>query len=311
MKGSRYKSLPPTVGPLGVTLVGMTRNAHLNELGEFLKTRRAELSPRAVGLPETGGMRRVKGLRREEVAQLAAISTEYYTRLEQGRIQASGPVLSALSQVFRLDDDQRDYLFELAGKDQGRPRRRAVQKVQPTLQRLLDNLIDTPAIVLGRRTDILAWNSLAAALMTDYAKIPEKKRNHTRILFNDPAMRTLYAHWEEVARTTVAQLRMQAAKYPDDPRLAALVGELSVQDPHFRRWWGDHHVAARTMGTKTFHHPVAGDLTLDWDTLTASIDAEQQLVVLTAEPGTPSHDALRILASWATNHQQPAPDTAT
>ncbi|MEV0775169.1 helix-turn-helix domain-containing protein [Streptomyces sp. NPDC050428] len=289
----------------------MTRNAHLNELGEFLKTRRAELSPRAVGLPETGGLRRVKGLRREEVARLAAISTEYYTRLEQGRIQASGPVLSALAQVLRLDDDQRDYLFELAGKDQARPRRRAVQKVQPTLQRLLDNLIDTPAIVLGRRTDILAWNSLAAALMADYAEIPEKKRNHTRILFTDPAMRTLYADWEEVAHTTVAQLRMQAAKYPDDPRLAALVGELSVQDPHFRSWWGDHHVAARTMGTKTFHHPVAGELTLDWDTLTASIDAEQQLVVMTAEPGTRSHDALRILASWATNHQRAAPDTAT
>ncbi|MFF3714017.1 helix-turn-helix domain-containing protein [Streptomyces phaeochromogenes] len=289
----------------------MTRNAHLNELGEFLKTRRAELSPRAVGLPETGGRRRVEGLRREEVAQLAAISTEYYTRLEQGRIQASGPVLSALAQVLRLDDDQRDYLFELAGKDQARPRRRAVQKVQPTLQRLLDNLIDTPAIVLGRRTDILAWNSLAAALMVDYVEIPEKKRNHTRILFTDPAMRTLYADWEEVAHSTVAQLRMQAAKYPDDPRLAALVGELSVQDPHFRRWWGGHHVAARTMGTKTFHHPVAGELTLDWDTLAASIDAEQQLVVMTTEPGTASHDALRILASWATSHQQPAPDAAT
>jgi transcriptional regulator with XRE-family HTH domain len=289
----------------------MTRNAHLNELGEFLKTRRAELSPRTVGLPETGGMRRVKGLRREEVAQLAAISTEYYTRLEQGRIQASGPVLSALSQVLRLDGDQQAYLFELAGKNQDRPRRRAVQKVQPTLQRLLDNLIDTPAIIVGRRTDILAWNSLAAALMTDYAKIPEKKRNHTRILFTDPAMRTLYADWEEVAHTTVAQLRIQAAKYPDDPRLATLVGELSLQDPHFRHWWGEHHVATHTTGTKTFHHPVAGELTLDWDSLTASIDAEQQLVVLTAEPGSPSHDALRILASWAASHQQPAPDTAT
>ncbi|MFF3373768.1 helix-turn-helix domain-containing protein [Streptomyces sp. NPDC002680] len=288
----------------------MTRNAHLNELGEFLKTRRAELSPRAVGLPDTGGLRRVEGLRREEVAQLAAISTEYYTRLEQGRLQASGPVLSALAQVLRLDDDQRDYLFELAGKDQARPRRRAVQKVQPTLQRLLDNLIDTPAIVLGRRTDILAWNSLAAALMTDYAEIPERKRNHTRLLFTDPAMRTLYANWEQVAHTTVAQLRMQAAKYPDDPRLAALVGELSVRDPDFRRWWGDRHVAARTVGTKTFHHPVAGELSLDWDTLTASIDSEQVLIVLTAKPGTPSHDALRILASWATNHQPSAPDNA-
>ncbi|MGO4616903.1 helix-turn-helix domain-containing protein [Nocardia sp. 2YAB30] len=287
----------------------MTRNAHRDELGEFLKSRRAELSPRTVGLPDTGGPRRVEGLRRAEVAQLAAISTDYYTRLEQGRIQASGPVLSTLAEVLHLDDDQRDYLFELAGKTHTRPRR-VVQKVQPTLQRLLDDLTATPAIVLGRRTDILAWNSLAAALITDYAAIPEKDRNNTRILFTDPAMRTLYVDWENVAHTAVAQLRMQAAEYPDDPRLAALVGELSVQDPHFRQWWGAHHVAAHTVGTKTFRHPVAGELTLNWETLASSIDPDQQLVVLTAEPGSPSHDALRILASsWATSHQQSARNT--
>ncbi|MFI7664733.1 helix-turn-helix domain-containing protein [Nocardia sp. NPDC049526] len=289
----------------------MTGNAHRNELGEFLKARRAELSPRAVGLPESGGTRRVVGLRREEVAQLVAISTDYYTRLEQGRMPASGPVLSALAQVLHLNDDQRDYLFELAGKNNTRPRRRLAQKVQPTLQRLLDDLTTTPALVLGRRTDILAWNSLAAALITDYANIPERNRNNTRILFTDPAMRTLYADWEGVARTAVAQLRMQAAKYPDDPRLTALVGELSVQDPQFRQWWGAHQVSAHTVGTKAFRHPVAGELSLDWETLSSSIDPEQQLVVLTAEPGTPSHDALRILASWATSHQRPAPHTTT
>ncbi|MET8331415.1 helix-turn-helix transcriptional regulator [Streptomyces sp. NPDC005181] len=281
----------------------MTRNAHLNELGEFLKTRRAELSPRTVGLPDTRGPRRVKGLRREEVAQLAAISTDYYTRLEQGRIQASGPVLSSLAQVLHLDDDQRDYLFELAGKDHAQPRRRATQKVQPQLQRLLDDLSATPAIVMGRGMDILAWNSLAAALITDFAKIPEKKRNYTRILFTDPAMRALYADWESVARTAVAQLRMEAAKYPDDARLTALVGELSVQDADFRQWWAAHHVAARTVGTKVLHHPVAGELTLDWDTLTASTDPDQQLVIWTAQPATPSHDGLRILASWSAEHR--------
>lgn len=285
----------------------MTGEVHRNELGEFLKARRAELRPRTVGLPETGGPRRVPGLRRAEVAQLAAISIDYYTRLEQGRIQASGPVLSTLAQVLHLNDDQRDYLFELAGKIHTRPRRAPVQKVQPTLQRLLDDLTTTPALVLGRRTDILAWNSLAAALITDYAQIPEKYRNNTRILFTDPAMRTLYADWAGVAHTAVAQLRMQAAKYPDDPRLSALVGELSIQDPHFRKWWGAHHVSAHTVGTKTFRHPVAGELTLDWETLSSSLDPEQQLVVLTAETGSPSHDALRILASWATSHQQPAP----
>ncbi|MFH8569946.1 helix-turn-helix domain-containing protein [Streptomyces sp. NPDC017993] len=288
----------------------MTRSAHLNELGEFLKTRRAELSPRTVGLPDTGGQRRVKGLRREEVALLAAISTDYYTRLEQGRIQASGPVLSALAQVLHLDDDQRAYLFELAGKDHTRPRRRATQRVQPQLQRLLDDLTATPALVMGRRMDILAWNSLAAALVSDFSEIPEKKRNYTRILFTDPAMRSLYADWEYVARTAVAQLRMEAAKYPDDSRLTALVGELSVQDPNFRQWWAAHHVAARTVGTKTLHHPVAGVLTLDWDTLTASTDPDQQLVVWTAEPGTPSHDGLRILASWAADQHLAASDTS-
>ncbi|MGW3817337.1 helix-turn-helix domain-containing protein [Streptomyces sp. NPDC005046] len=276
----------------------MTRNGPLNELGEFLKQRRAALSPRTVGLPETG-TRRVKGLRREEVAQLAAISTDYYTRVEQGRMQASAPVLATLAQVLHLDDDQRDYLFELAGRTSGRTRRRPVQKVQPQLQRVLDDLTATPAIVMGRRMDILAWNSLGAALVTNFGEVPEKKRNYIRILFTDPAMRTLYADWESVARTAVAQLRMEAAKYPDDSRLTALVGELSVQDADFRQWWAARHVAARTIGTKTLNHPVAGKLVLDWDTLTASTDPDQQLVVWTAEVGTPSHDGLRILASWA------------
>ncbi|MFD7119922.1 helix-turn-helix domain-containing protein [Streptomyces sp. NPDC059922] len=288
----------------------MSRDAHLNELGEFLRARRAGLSPRTVGLPDSGSPRRVPGLRREEVAQLAAISTDFYTRLEQGRIQASAPVLAALARVLHLDDDQRDYLFGLAGKDQKRPRRRALQKVQPQLRRLLDDLTATPAIVMGRRMDVLAWNALAAALVTDFGRIPERHRNYVRLVFTDPAMRTLYSDWETVARTCAAQLRMEAAKYPDDPRLAALVGELSVQDPQFRQWWAAHHVATLSVGTKTLHHPVAGDLTLDWDTLTASTDPDQQLVIWTAEAGTPSHDGLRILASWAADHPRAASDSS-
>ena len=290
----------------------MARDAHLNELGEFLRARRAGLAPRAVGLPDTGTARRVPGLRREEVAQLAAISTDYYTRLEQGRIQASAPVLASLARVLHLDDDQRDYLFGLAGKDRVRPRRRVRQKVQPQLQRLLDDLSATPAVVMGRRMDILAWNSLAAALITDFSRIPEKSRNYVRLVFTDPAMRSLYADRDTVARTCVAQLRMQAAKYPDDPGLATLVGELSVQDPDFRQWWAAHHVATPGVGTKTLHHPVAGDLTLDRDTLTAGTDPDQQLVIWTAEPAGPSHDGLRILASWAADSAsgQPAPGTA-
>ncbi|MGW4490517.1 helix-turn-helix domain-containing protein [Streptomyces sp. NPDC004376] len=284
-------------------------SSNRNELGDFLKARRAELTPRAVGLPDSAGQRRVAGLRREEVALLAAISTDYYTRLEQGRLPASAPVLETLAEVMHLDEDQRRYLFGLAGKETARPRRRTVQKVQPQLRRVLDDLTSTPAIVMGRRMDVIAWNPLAAALITDFGKVPEKHRNYVRILFTDPMMRRLYADWKSVARTAVAQLRMEAAKYPDDPRLTALVGELSVQDGDFRTWWAAHHVATLSVGTKVLHHPVSGELSLDWDTLSASTDPDQQLVVWTAEVGSPTHDGLRILASWAAA-RQPATDPA-
>ncbi|MGW0683428.1 helix-turn-helix domain-containing protein [Streptomyces sp. NPDC002754] len=283
----------------------MSPDPQLNELGEFLKARRAELTPRTVGLPEPQRPRRVPGLRREEVAQLAAISTDYYTRLEQGRLQASASVLKALAQVMQLDEAQSNYLFGLAGKESPRPRRVARQKVQSQLQRLLDDLTTTPAIVLGRRMDVIAWNQLAAALITDYSQIPEKQRNYIRILFTDPAMRTLYADWENAARTAVAQFRMEAAKNPADPRLTALVGELSVQDSDFRQWWAAHNVATFAIGSKTLNHPVVGEMTLDWDTLTASTDPDQQLVVWTAEAGSPTHDRLRILASWAADQHLP------
>jgi transcriptional regulator with XRE-family HTH domain len=285
----------------------MSKDVQRNELGEFLKARRAELTPQAVGLPETGHARRVPGLRREEVALLASISVEYYTRIEQGRIQASGPVLLDLARVLHLSEDQRDYLLGLAGKSDARPRRRpSTQKVRPQLQRLLDSLTDAPSFVMGRRSDILAWNPLAAALFTDFGQMPAKQRNYVRMVFTDPAMRTLCADWESVARMCVSQLRMEVATHPDDPRLAALVGELSVQDEQFRQWWAGQFVAQRTSGTKTFHHPVAGDLTLDWDMFTCATDPDQQLAVLSAEPGTPSADGLRILASWAATHQPSA-----
>ncbi|WP_326692113.1 MULTISPECIES: helix-turn-helix transcriptional regulator [unclassified Streptomyces] len=286
----------------------MSSNAHRNELGEFLKARRADLSPWAVGLPDTGGARRVAGLRREEVAQLAAISTDYYTRLEQGRVPASGPVLTVLARVLHLSDDQREYLFSLAGKPSNRSPRRTHQKVQPQLQRLLDDLTATPGIVLGRRMDILSWNALAAAMITDFGEIPEKKRNYIRLVFTEPAMRTLYVDWKTVARTCVAQLRMEAAKCPDDPRLTSLVGELSVQDSDFRKWWAAHDVATLSVGTKSLYHPVAGELTLDWDTLTASTDPDQQLVIWTAAPDTPSYEGLRFLASWAGSDQDTTTD---
>ena len=277
----------------------MTSDAHLNELGEFLKVRRAELSPRTVGLPDTGG-RRVPGLRREEVALLAAISSDYYTRLEQGRIQPSAAVLAALAHALHLDDHQRDRLFELAGRQRARHRRPAAQKAPPQLRRMLDDLAASPGVVIGRRMDILAWNPVAAALFTDFAKVPEDKRNCARILFTDPSKRTLYADWRAVARDCVSHLRTTAARYPDDPRLTSLVGELSVEDRDFGQWWGSRLVPSRGVDTKKFQHPVVGELVLDWDSFTCSSAPDQELVVWTAEPGTPSYDGLRTLASRAT-----------
>ncbi|MER8029857.1 helix-turn-helix domain-containing protein [Streptomyces bauhiniae] len=276
-----------------------------NALGEFLKARRAELTPSAVGLPVDGLPRRVPGLRREEVALLASISVQYYTRVEQGRLKASAPVLVALAEALRLDDDQRTYLLELAGKDAPRPsRRRTAQKVRPQTRRLLDAL-GVPALVLGRRMDILAWNPLAAALLTDFSRLPEKQRNYARLVFSDSEVRERYENWEAVAPDCVAFLRMEAARHPDDPRLTELVGDLSIKDPHFRRWWAAHNVAAQTTGVKMLRHPLVGELTLDWETLVCATDPDQQLVVWTAEPGSVGHDALTFLASWAASH---APD---
>jgi hypothetical protein len=158
--------------------------------------------------------------------------------------------------------------------------------------------------VQGRRGDILAWNALAAALVTDFSRIPERQRNYPRIIFTERALHTLYADWDTSAQIAVAQLRMETAKYPEDPRLIELVGELSMRDKQFARWWGEHHVVARTVGTKTLNHPVlnhpvVGELVLDWDTLAANTDPDLNLTVWTAAPGSPTHERLRILSSWA------------
>ncbi|MFI7501813.1 helix-turn-helix domain-containing protein [Streptomyces sp. NPDC049687] len=277
----------------------MNSSVHRKELGQFLKACRAELSPRTVGLPETGRRRRVAGLRRDEVAVLAAISTTYYTRLEQGRTAPSASVLAELVRVLHLSDDQRDHLFELAGKEVGRARRRAPQKAHPRLRTVLNELSVAPGVILGRHLDILAWNPMAAALFgTDFAKVPQQQRNYVRLLFTAPAMRTLYADWEDSARNAVAVLRQQAAACPDDRRLADLVGELSVQDDQFRQWWGGRPVVPRTGRTKVFDHPVAGELSLACDALTCVADPDQQLIVWSAEPDSRAYEGLRFLSSW-------------
>ncbi|MEV5777134.1 helix-turn-helix domain-containing protein [Streptomyces antimycoticus] len=270
------------------------------DLGAFLKARRAQLAPQDLGLPETDSRRKVAGLRRQEVAQLAAISVDYYTRLEQGRVRASASVLATLARALRLDDDQQKYLYELAGRSDARPRRRRgpAQRIRPAMRRLLDQLTGSPAVVLGKRMDILAWNVAAAALFTDFSVTPPRRRNYVRLLFTDPVVRALHREWEHDARDAVAALRMEAAADPDDPELAQLVGELSVQDADFRTWWAEHRVNNLSYGTKHYRHRLVGDLTLDCDVWSSPDGSGQRLMVLTAEPGSPSHDALRILTAW-------------
>jgi transcriptional regulator with XRE-family HTH domain len=287
----------------------MTRETHRNDLGEFLKARRRELNPADVGLPAGSQGRRVAGLRREEVALLAAISTDYYTRLEQGRIQASPSVLNSLSLALRLDQDQRAYLHELASRDRPRPEHRQAQyQADPQLQRMLDDMTHTPAFVIGPRTEVVAWNAMGAALITDFAQLPGE-RYYIRMLFTDPAMRDLYADWEGVTRLAIAQMRRHNSTNPDDPRLTALVDELSAHYPQFRQWWADHEVATRGTGTKLLRHPVVGDLILDWNAVTWAAQPDLQIIVWTAGADTPSSDGLRLLAAFTADTDNAAHPT--
>ncbi|MFB7337066.1 helix-turn-helix domain-containing protein [Streptomyces adustus] len=276
------------------------------ELGVFLKARRADLEPLQVGLPDTGNQRRVAGLRREEVAQLAAISTDYYTRIEQGRMQASVPVLEAVARALRLTGDQRTYLFELAGRVPSEPPARSSRDVTEHCRRLLDQLTESPAVVLSDTMDVLAWNRLAAALLADFAQVPEADRNYVWLLFNDPVLRALYDDWPAGAHACVAYLRMHTARNPNDPRLLSLLARMAPRTD-FQHWWQTCEVAVQSTGNKVFHHPIAGTLTLDWDTLTSSTAPDQHIVVWTAEPDSPSHKGLRVLAAAA----QKAAETST
>lgn len=272
----------------------------LRELGQFFQHRRAELQPREVGLDVPAGeRRRVPGLRREEVAQLVSISTDYYTRIEQGRLAPSEPVQAALERALRLDDEQRDYVRTLLTRSgpASVPREPARRKraVRPQLERLLGQLDRVPALVFSRYLDILAWNDLAAALLLDFGEIPERDRNYIRLVFANPQMRALYPEWEQVARTCVAVLRMNAADNPRDPALSRLVGDLSLTSPDFRRWWAERRVAHQNFGTKTVAHPKVGEMSLDWDSFHQAGNGEQHLVIWSAEPGSESAERLARL----------------
>ncbi|MGW7703542.1 helix-turn-helix domain-containing protein [Kitasatospora sp. NPDC054768] len=269
-------------------------------LSEFLRTRRAGLRPEDVDLPDYGGRRRVAGLRREELAHLAGVSVDYYTRLEQGRVgNPSDAVLDAVARALRLAPDESGHLHRLA-RPAARPRRPVErQRPRPSLLRLLEQLPHTPALVMGHRMDVLAWNHAAVALLGDYGALPVEERNIARITFLDPASRELYADWAACARENVAFLHLEAGRRPDDPLLAELIGQLCLGSEEFQRMWADHPVADKTSGRKAFRHPLAGTLDLVYDTLRPADDPGQALVTYTADPGSASDDGLRLLLSWA------------
>ncbi|MFG2786953.1 helix-turn-helix domain-containing protein [Streptomyces sp. NPDC048419] len=271
------------------------------ELSEFLRTRRARLKPEDVGLPDFGRHRRVPGLRREELAQLAGVSVAYYTRLEQGNGRnVSAEVLDSIARALRLTDAEHSHLTHLAKPKQHKKKPAArAQQVRGALRQLLDTMDGSvPAYISGRRSDILAWNGMAAAVFGDWSELPAQERNWARLVFLRPEYRDLYVEWEQKAYDIVSFLRMEAGCYPDDPRLSALVGELSVKSEEFRRLWATHDVKEKSYGVKRLRHPLVGELTLSFESFRLADDDGLALTTYHAEPGTPSAEALRLLASW-------------
>jgi transcriptional regulator with XRE-family HTH domain len=279
------------------------------ELGEYLKALRARTRPEDVGLPPPGPNRRVRGLRREEVAQLAGVSVDYYTRLEQGRHQRpSHSVVEAVAAALCLDDAERAHLINLARDGvlaRPRPGSRA-QRVRPELLDLMDGLTDHPAFIIGRRTDVLAANALARALIADWYAMPARERNYVRWLILGPEPKSLYPDWATVAAEAVGTLRLDAGRYPDDPATRQLIGELAMKSEDFRRWWADHRVVERSHGTKRMRHPVVGELEIHYEAMNLPGDPDQTLFVYTTRVGSPSHDAIRLLSSWLATTDEPA-----
>ncbi|MET8801911.1 helix-turn-helix transcriptional regulator [Streptomyces sp. NPDC004546] len=279
------------------------------ELSEFLRSRRARLKPEDVGLPDFGRHRRVPGLRREELAQLAGVSVAYYTRLEQGNGRnVSAEILDSIARALRLTDAEHAHLTHLA-KPKSHKKKPAArqQQVRGALRQLLDTMDGVPAYVVGRRSEILAWNRMASAVFGDWAELPAGERNWARLVFLRPDYRELFIDWEQKAIDIVCALRMDAGCHPDDPKLSALVGELSVKSEEFRRLWATHDVKEKSHGVKRLHHPLVGDLSLNFESFRLPDDSEQSLITYHAEPGSPSADSLRLLASWGTDATRAVP----
>jgi transcriptional regulator with XRE-family HTH domain len=286
-----------------------------SDIREFLTSRRAKITPDQVGLPIYGDNRRVPGLRREEVALLAGVSVDYYTRLERGNLSGvSESVLDALARALQLDEAERSHLFDLARAAQTTPatrrRRPAKQRIRPGVQRILDAMTGAPAFVRNGRLDILAANQLGYALYATYVS-PGRPANTARFVFLDPRAEDFYFDWDHVANEVVAILRSEAGRDPHDRGLSDLVGELSMQSEAFRTKWAAHNVRFHDTGVKRLHHPVVGDLELTYEAMELSADTGLTMFAYTAEPGSKSEQALDLLASWAATAEQAEPAHAT
>ncbi|MGW2650289.1 helix-turn-helix transcriptional regulator [Streptomyces sp. NPDC001393] len=277
-----------------------------DEVREFLTSRRAKITPEQAGLP-AGTRRRVTGLRRSEVAALADVSVEYYAKLERGSLAGvSSAVLEGVARALQLDEAERAHLLHLARAQEGsgtlpRPRARAGRQraLHESLQWTLDAVTAGPAFVTNGHLDVVAANELARAFYSDLFDAGTKSPNIARYQFLDPAAHVFYPDWDLAADMTVDVLRTEAGRNPHDKGLHDLVGELSTRSDAFRTRWGAHNVTRHGTGTKRFHHPVVGDLTLAWEYLALAAEPGHTLTVYTAEPGSPSEERLCLLASWA------------
>lgn len=301
----------PLRPPAGRTVEGVDNRA---EVREFLTSRRAKITPGRAGLPP-GSRRRVPGLRRSEVAALADVSVEYYAKLERGDLAGVSPsVLEGVARALLLDEAERAYLLHLAQAADGtdaltRPHRRTTRQWTPhaSLQWTLDAITAGPAFVRNGRLDILATNQLGRAFFADLYAGVENQANLARFQFLDPASRRFYPEWDQAADVTVAILRTEAGRAPHDKDLHDLVGELSTRSDGFRTRWGAHDVRHHGTGTKRFHHPAVGALTLAYEGLEMAAEPGLTLTIYTAAPASPSAESLRLLASWAATAEAAAP----
>jgi transcriptional regulator with XRE-family HTH domain len=277
---------------------------HRDEARDFLSSRRARITPEQAGVETFGTRRRVTGLRREEVARLAGVSIDYYTRLERGNLQGvSDSVLDAIGRALQLDPAEQEHLRDLSQHQNETPRRAGrvvpVAAVRPELQYLLDVVTDAPAMIINNRQDIVAANALGFAMHSDLVAAPARPMNFSRFIFLDPQARNFYQDWQRAAHTNVAILRREAGRTPNDKDLAALIGELSMRSDDFRGLWAAHDVRRHYAGVKSFRHSVVGPLELHFQTLELAEDPGLSLTIYPATPDSPTADALRVLASWA------------